>query len=277
MKKLNSVGIFGILLIIGMCLVSCTGNVKEPQSAAEKTDRETIYQVSLLQGLTFGDYHGSVSADNLKQRGDTGIGTFDGLNGELVMVDGTIYRAAGDGSVEAVSGSETIPFANVTHFDADEKQTIKDVQDFDQLRSLLNEKVRSLGLNRFYMIRIDGKFKEINVRSEYAQNEPYRPLAEVLEHDQTFFDYENIEGTVVGLYCPEYMKDLNAAGWHLHFVSEDRKKGGHVLGLSIDEAELSWDYTNGFQMILPDTEMFKNFDLTIDQSEDIRKVETNQG
>lgn len=246
------------------------------KETTETSDRETVFQVSLLQGLTFGDYHGSLSAKELKTHGDTGIGTFDGLNGELIMVDGSIYRAAGDGSVEEVEDTETIPFSNVTFIDEDEKQEISDVADFETLTNMLNEKVAELGENRFYMIRIDGEFNTVNARSEYAQEEPYEPLADVLEHDQTFFDYENVKGTVVGLYCPPYMADLNATGWHLHFVSDDRTKGGHVLGLDIANADITWDYTDGFAMHLPDNDSFNNFDLTIDQSEDIEKVEKKQ-
>ena len=75
---------------------------------------EVINQVSLLQGLTFGDYTGSVTVAELKKMGDIGIGTFDKLNGELIMLDGVVYRAAGDGSVEVVSDEETVPFADVT-------------------------------------------------------------------------------------------------------------------------------------------------------------------
>ena len=116
----------------------------------------------------------------------------------------------------------------------------------------------------------------MNVRSEYAQDKPYKPLAEVLETDQTFFDYENVDGTVVGLYCPPYMEKMNATGWHFHFVSDDKTKGGHILGLKFDSADLKWDYTDTFDMIIPDNEMFDEFDLTVDQSEDIKKVEKNE-
>ena len=77
-------------------------------------NKDVLYQVSLLQGLTNGDYYGSVPVTELKQHGDTGIGTFNKLNGELIMLDGGVYRAAGDGSVEAVSDEETIPFSIVT-------------------------------------------------------------------------------------------------------------------------------------------------------------------
>lgn len=238
--------------------------------------RDVMYQVSLLQGLTYGDYYGSIPVSELKQKGDIGIGTFDGLNGELIMVDGVVYRAAGDGSVEVVSDEETIPFSNVTFLDSDETKDLKAISDFNALCAELDKLVEERGKNRFYMIRIDGTFQAANLRSEYAQEEPYKPLVEVLEYDQTFFDYENIEGTVVGLYCPPYMSDLNAVGWHMHFISKDKTKGGHVLGLSIDEATLTWDDTDTFEMQIPQNEMFAGFDLTVDQTEDIKKVETNE-
>ena len=238
--------------------------------------RDVIYQVSLLQGLINGDYHGSVAVGELKQHGDTGIGTFNRLNGELIMLDGEVYRAAGDGEVEGVSDDETIPFSVVTFMDVDESKKLSEIPNFDALHNMLNHMVQQRGLNRFYMIRIDGMFREINVRSVYAQEEPYKRLTEVLEYHQTFFDYENIEGTMVGVYCPPYMAALNAVGWHLHFISGDKTKGGHVLGVNIADAVLTWDDIDGFEVRLPKNEMFAGFDLTVDQSGDIQKVETNQ-
>lgn len=237
---------------------------------------DTIYQVSLLQGLTLGDYYGSVTLDELKQHGDTGIGTFDRLNGELILLDGQVYRAAGDGSVEAALADETTPFAVVTFLDGDASNDLRDIPDFEALLDNLNQMVAARGINRFYMIRIDGIFRKVNVRSVHAQMPPYKPLAKVLEYDQTFFDYENIEGSLVGLYCPPYMGSLNAVGWHMHFLSADKTKGGHVLNVNIADAKLIWDDVNAFQLQLPRSGVFSGFDLTVDQSEDIRKVETNK-
>lgn len=239
-------------------------------------DRDTLYQVSLLQGLLQGDYNGSISIGELKACGDTGIGTFDRLNGELIMVDGVVYRAAGDGTVEVPSDDETIPFSNVTFMNADEEVSINNVASFDDLMEILNGKVAELGGNRFYMIRIDGVFNTVYARSEYAQDKPYEPLVVVLETDQTFFDMENVSGTVVGLYCPAYMSELNNAGWHLHFISDDRTSGGHVLDLAIEEAVITWDYTDNFEMILPDNDEFTQIDFSIDRSEDVRRAETNE-
>jgi acetolactate decarboxylase len=240
------------------------------------TDRETIGQVALLQSLLQGDYYGSVSIADLKKHGDIGIGTFDKLNGELIMVDGVLYRAKGDGSVEVPDDSETIPFSNVTFFDADETQSVEGVSSFKDLEEILNAKVDELGPNCFYFARVDGTFSKMNVRSEYAQEEPYKPLVKALETDQTFFDYENVEGTVVALYCPDYMKELNNAGWHLHFVSKDGTKGGHVLDLAIDKANIAWDQTDNFNMMLPHESFFNAIDFTKDRSEEVKKAETNE-
>ena len=86
----------------------------------------------------------------------------------------------------------------------------------------------------------------------------------------------NIEGTLVGVYCPPYMAGLNAVGWHLHFISKDKTKGGHVLGVNLANAVLTWDDTDEFQMRLPQNEKFHRFDLAADQSDAIKRIETNK-
>ena len=276
MKRIKVYHGLSLILAAGIFLTSCGSTAGGSASDGSSAGREVINQVSLLQGLTFGDYNGSVPVSRLKELGDIGIGTFDALNGELIMLEGTVYRAASDGSVEKVADDETIPFSNVTFFDADEVISLSSIDSVNTLKSELDKKVHEIGDNRFYMIRADGTFKSMQVRSELPQTEPYKPLATVLETDQTFFNYENIKGTVVGLYCPDYMSSLNAAGWHFHFISDDRKAGGHVLDLASDELKVSIDRTDNFAMALPDNEMFNNFDLTIDQSDDIKKVETGE-
>ena len=272
-----------MLLILSGCTTAAPETGTTSQNAAQpeprqtaSADRETIFQVSLLQGLTLGDYYGSVTVKELKEKGDTGIGTFEGVNGELIMLDGEVYRAKSDGSVEVAPDDETIPFSNVTFFDADTTEEISGISNINDLKDHLNGKVEEFGKNRFYMIRIDGSFKKVSARSELKQEEPYKTLADALSTDQREFDFDETKGTVVGLYCPEFMSDLNAAGWHFHYVSENKQNGGHVLDLDIDNAELKWDNTDGFNMLLPETKMFPELDLTQDQSADIKKVETNE-
>ena len=84
------------VLAVMVCAVLLTACGKEAASDEIAQNRERIYQVSLLQGLTLGDYYGSITVEELEKNGDTGIGTFNRLNGELIMIDGETYRAAGD-------------------------------------------------------------------------------------------------------------------------------------------------------------------------------------
>jgi acetolactate decarboxylase len=248
-------------------------NKLDPQA---EHNEDAIYQVALLQSMTLGDYKGTVTIKELTRHGDTGLGTFDGLNGEMILLDGVAYRAAGDGSVEIVSEQETSPFCVVSFMEADATIALKDIEDYEALSRALDRIVAERGKNRFYMIRIDGCFRGMYVRSVPKQAEPYRRLVDVLAQQQTFFHYENIEGTVVGLYCPPYMSYLNAVGWHMHFLSKDKTAGGHVLGLELADAVLTWDDKDSFRLKLPETDRFNGFDLTVDQTEDIEKVEKNK-
>lgn len=275
MKKKFLCALLAAIVFTGCSQIAEDYEMGEVERVLEN-DHDTICQISLLQGLLQGDYNGSISIGELKSYGDIGIGTFDGLNGELIMLDGVVYRAKGDGTVDIPGDSETIPFSNVTFFEPDDQFTVTDIDDFDSLTEFLDDKVEQLGVNRFYMVRIDGTFNQMHVRSEYAQTEPYLPLVEVLETDQTFFNYANVQGTIVALYCPVYMAELNNAGWHMHFISADRTMGGHVLDFQFDEATVSIDCTDNFTMLLPDNDYFNNTDFSIDRSEDVRRAETNE-
>ena len=235
---------------------------------------ESIYQVALLQSLAQGYFDGSMTVADLKSHGDTGIGTFDGLNGEMIVLDGVVYQAIGDGSVVVPADDETVPFSNVTFFEEDLTLPLSSIPDMASLQATLNEIVESNGSNLFYMVKIPGTFSFIKVRSEFKQEKPYRNLDVALAADQNEFDFENIKGTMVGLYCPDYMGDLNSVGWHFHFLTEDLTQGGHVLQVSVDEATAMLDATAGFELFLPEEEVFQNMELSKDMDEAIHKAET---
>ncbi|WP_051437724.1 acetolactate decarboxylase [Eubacterium xylanophilum] len=297
MKKTKRVyGIMAATLLASAVLTACgtTGNnstnsssnnnatnsVQADESKATTTpvqDRECLYQVSLLQDLTQGDYYGSIPVSALKERGDIGLGTFDKLNGELIMLDGKVYRADGAGKVEEVPDDETIPFASVTFFDEDDKAEFTDVKDLNDLIKKLDEKYTKDAGNYFQVVKIKGLYEKMNVRSELAQEEPYKPLAKVMETDQKFFDYENVSGTVVGVYCPVYVDKVNSSGWHFHFVSDDGTKGGHIVDLALGKGEVQWDKTTGLDMDLPEADRFGKYDFSTDQSGDVKKVEKPKG
>lgn len=233
----------------------------------------TLYQVSLLQALSLGDYTGFVTLAELKRHGDMAIGTFDGLDGEMIMVDGTVYRADSECTISVMDDSTTVPFAcAMLGSDGDPgKTSAGSFGEFsDRMAGVLDEK----GPNAPYFIRIEGRFDNITVRSIGKQAPPYRKLAEVMQ-GQTVRTFEGIRGTAVGLYCPSYMGAMNYHGWHLHFVSEDRKVGGHVLDLGFNDLSYRLTKAGSVEVALPETNRFQSLDLEEDQESDIRRIEGN--
>ena len=248
----------------------------ETKSAQTETDRETIYQVALLQSLTQGYYDGIIKVSELKKHGDIGIGTFEGVNGEMIVLDGKVYQALGDGKVQEAADDETVPFSNVTFFDKDGSAELSDINDVNALKEKLNATVEQNGKNLFYFVKMSGTFEKMNVRSELKQEKPYKTLDKALETDQREFNYDNINGTVVALYCPDYMNGLNTPGWHFHFISDDKTKGGHLLDLKFSKATAEYDATPEFEMCLTDNGDFQKMELSKDVSDAIKKVETNE-
>ena len=261
-KKLIAVSVAGIVGI---------GMASSDVSAAP-ADRESIAQIALLQSLAQGYFGGTITAGELRTMGDTGIGTFEGLNGEMIVLDGTIYQALGDGRVIVAPDSTIIPFANVTFFDKDIPVDIRDVKNKADLERELNYALK-YGANDFFMVKLHTEFSSVLFRSEYGSKEPYPTLVEALKEKQTEFTEKNIKGTLVGLYCPSYMGGLNSVGWHFHFISDDKKKGGHILELSLKEGTAHLDQTDKFTMILHNDKKFHDLNLAKDMKEDIRSAE----
>ncbi|MBQ7593084.1 MAG: acetolactate decarboxylase [Synergistaceae bacterium] len=255
-----------MFLIVILAAGTCT-------AAEDNNLSDKLFQVALLQSLMQGEYDGMLSVGDLKTFGDTGIGTFQGVNGELIALDGKIYRAIWDGSVEIAPDDETVPFANVTFFDADVTKENVNAASIEELKEILTSTAAENGRNQFYMAKVTGKMSSITVRSELVQEKPYKPLNEALKTDQREFSYEDIDGTVVALYCPDYMDGLNTPGWHLHFISSDGKKGGHVLTLSVKDCKLEMDVISEFAMIIPNRESFNEKDLATDMKKAIEEVE----
>lgn len=269
-KKLNMEGVKNMKKIFLTVLLSAFV-VFASMASGNVSDK--LFQVALLQSLMQGEYDGVITVKELKTYGDTGIGTFQSVNGELIALDGEVYQALWDGSVRLASDDETVPFSNVTFFDADLTKKNVNASSINELKKILDSLVEANGKNQFYMAKITGLMSSILVRSELAQEKPYKFLDEALKTDQREFSYENLNGTVVALYCPDYMDGLNSPGWHLHFVSENRKLGGHVLSLAVKDSTLELDIISEFAMIVPARESFNEKNLATDMKKAIEEVE----
>lgn len=210
-------------------------------------DRDVLYQVSAMSLLVNGSYDGIVTAGDLKHNGDIGLGTFEGLNGEMVVLDGTVYQVTSDGMVHIVNDSTMVPFAAVTYFDPDTSIRFEGQNNLSTLTVALDNKLPSK--NVFYAIRIHATFPYLKVRSVPAQNKPYPPLADVVKN-QSVFELKNVTGTIVGIYSPQYTNGIESPGYHFHFITDDHTSGGHVLDLTSDGLELQLDATPRFNMLL---------------------------
>jgi len=205
----------------------------------------SLFQVSTIEALLHGAYDGDVTVAELAGRGDLGLGTFNALDGELVLADGIVYRAAQDGSVHPAESSRRSPFAVVTAFQPGAELYVGVVQDIDALLGRLLPPAPTCTA-----VRIEGRFEHIRLRSVGAQQRPYAPLADVLA-GQRIFEENDVSGVVVGFCFPALERRLNLPGRHLHFLSEDRLRGGHVLSCRPAECVVRVDHEAEIEVELP--------------------------
>jgi acetolactate decarboxylase len=229
----------------------------------------TLFQVSTSGALVQGIYERAVSSAVLLNYGDFGIGTFDNLDGEMVVLDGGIYQVRGDGTVKKIVDDTGTPFAVVVKFAADQDQTIAGASSFDELRAICDN-YRNTD-NLFYAFRIDGHFDHIHTRAMKATLKGL-PLAKAAAI-QPEFDFRDIRGTLVGIWAPQFASALNVVGYHFHFLSEDRTKGGHLLECSGTNLRVRVEKLNNFHLSLPESEEFLRADLTKDASKDLAYAE----
>ena len=186
-----------------------------------------LFQASTIGALLDGAFEGDLTFAELAEHGDLGLGTVDALAGEMIAIDGEFFLADVDGAVRAIGPAERTPFAVVTAFEPTVEATLGAGLDHEALLARLDALAPADTAS--FAVRIDGRFESVRARSVPAQHRPYRPLAEVVA-DQHVFELADIEGSMVGFRFPAYVEGIEVAGYHLHFISADRRRGGHVLG-----------------------------------------------
>lgn len=231
-----------------------------------------ITQVATIDALLTGVYEGHMSLQELRSYGNFGLGTFEGLDGEMVFIDGTFYKVRADGKVYTPALSERTPFACVTAFDPDHRETITEQTDLAALEKRIDALVPEP--NRFCAFKVRGTFDHVKARSVPAQQKPYPPLVEVTRN-QPVFNLSNVQGTLIGFRSPPFVKGVNVPGYHVHFLVEDHSGGGHVLDFVMREGTLEADTVHDWLNIYLPTEnpSFARADLTVDRTGETQAVE----
>lgn len=234
-----------------------------------QVEHQTLYQVSTSGALVEGIYRGAVTIGQLRQHGDFGLGTFEGIDGEMVALDGSFYQVRSDGTVREAQDDDLSPFAVVTHFRPDKELRVADCPDLSTLFGLLDT-LRPSG-NVFYAIRVDGSFAVVHARA-MCRTEEGVPLAVAAAHQPEFW-IRDVVGTLVGFWSPDYARALGVRGYHLHFLTQDRGGGGHVLACSGRGLYLQVQQVSDLRVALPENEEFLRADLTRDRASELDKAE----
>jgi acetolactate decarboxylase len=221
--------------------------MREEELHAER-EHHVLFQASTIGALLDGAYDGDLSFVELAEHGDFGLGTLNGLDGEMIAIDGRFYRADVDGAVAEVAAGARTPFAVVTRFEPTIEEWIEGPLDHEQLLARLDLLIPAEAAS--CAIRLDGRFELVRARSVPRQSPPYRPLTEVVA-EQHVFELAEVEGTMLGFRFPDYAEGLEVGGYHLHFIDTERRLGGHVLGSHSQGLRVRLDPSSELHVELP--------------------------
>ncbi len=246
--------------------------MREEELHAE-CEPHVLFQASTIGALLEGAYEGDLSFAELAEHGNLGLGTLNGLDGEMIALDGRFYRADVDGAVGEIEPATMTPFAVVTRFEPTVDRKLEGQLDHPGLLARLDELTPAGTAS--CAIRLDGRFELIRARSVPRQEPPYRPLTEVVA-EQHVFELADVEGTMLGFRFPDYAEGIEVSGYHLHFISADRSRGGHVLASRSNGLRARLDPSSELHIELPPAVDLADPDLAASTHAAVEQVEHGQ-
>jgi acetolactate decarboxylase len=211
-----------------------------------------LYQTSLMSALIAGIYEGETTYGQIRKYGDFGLGTFNELDGEMVGFDGTLYQLRSDGSARPVTADQKTPFAVVTFFQPEQELNVVQQTTKSDLLAMIE---KATDANLFSAVRVDGIFDEVRTRTVERQVRPFPPLTEAAKH-QAEKVFTNVEGTLAGFRSPTYAQGIGVAGFHLHFLRQDRQAGGHALDYRLRAGNVQICIVHDLRVELPTSAEF---------------------
>lgn len=200
------------------------------------TDYSKMYQHGTLATLVPGLFEGTETLGEILKNGDTGIGTATGLGGEMVVLDGKPYLVKSDGHIDLIPKETQVPFATVHYSDPN----LKSITVSNLKQQELGQKIftHHSWKNVFFAVMLKGKFSQVKTRAVAAQTRPYPPLSDVADQ-QAVFEEKDSQGTVVGYFAPDLFQGMAVAGFHLHYLNDDKTMGGHLLDFTVGSGTLT--------------------------------------
>ncbi|WP_437613665.1 acetolactate decarboxylase [Erwinia sp. V71] len=252
-----------------LCVNELAGMVSSIQ---QERPESVIYQTSLMSALLSGVYEGNTTIGDLLQKGDFGLGTFNHLDGELIAFDSEVYQLRADGSAKEAHTGQKTPFAVMTFFHPHYQYRFSQQASREEVHQVINQHIRSD--NQFCALRLEGHFLQVDTRTVPCQHRPYKPMMQAVEA-QPIFHFRQRNGVLIGFRSPQYMQGINIAGYHEHFITQERQGGGHVLDYQLLHGVLKFGEISKLIIDLPDDADFLRANLNPDSlDDDIRHVES---
>ncbi|MGB1011794.1 MAG: acetolactate decarboxylase [Thiolinea sp.] len=243
------------------------------QEFTDKPEKQALYVSAPVNALIKGIYQENTTIHDVLQHGDFGLGTFNHLDGEMVALDGKVFQLKADGKAYEVSSDTRTPYACVNFFTPDSEEMIEQELSFSDLTELLERMLPSP--NMIYAIRIEGDFNYIKVRSVPRQ-ENYHPLVEVAR-EQLEYEHHNVSGSMAGYWTPTFMEALTVPGYHLHFLSQNRQYGGHLLACQTKNIRIAIQHLPKLEVGLPVSLDYLTAEFTRDLTADLEEAELEKG
>ncbi|GAA6112948.1 MAG: acetolactate decarboxylase [Apilactobacillus sp.] len=194
-----------------------------------------------------GLFDGTLTIKELMENGNTGIGSGDGLDGELIIIDNKPYKIDGDGIVSIVNDDFTVPFGNAHFADYEDVSVTPNLNSKDMSDVIFKHKPFE---NTQFSIKLHGQFSHVTVRSVYKQTKPYPNLIQTAENEHVF-EGDNVTGTIIGYYNPSPFSQIAVKGFHMHFIADDLSIGGHLSKFSGFNGHFGIQLFNDFKLRLP--------------------------
>lgn len=256
-----------LLLLTPFCIIECG-------CLHLQKEKDVLFQTSTITALLEGVFEGDITYKEVKRHGDFGIGTFNSLDGEMIGLEGRFYQIKADGLAYPFDDYMKTPFASVTFFEPDKTLLLNRHMDIEQLKQYLDNLLPTK--NIFYAIKIEGIFEYIKARSVPCQKKPYPQVSEILKN-QPIFEFQDVKGIMLGFRIPWYMKGIIVTDYHFHFITGDKKVGGHILEARLKDVKVEIDYTTELHLVLSKTDEFYKANLGENKPLDINMGVENMG
>ena len=237
------------LAIIATTLAAIALVASVPLATADDapTPSGWVSQIGTFDYLVQPDYDGLAPVRDGVRGATIGLGTFDRLDGELVLIGGTTYRVGIDGIPRVVSTSRTTPWVEAVRFTPQASMRVPAGTECSALAPLIDDLAGTTG--GMVAARLIGTFDVLTARSVPAQSQPYLPLADVVA-TQTVFPLTDVSATLVGFRTGPDLMGVGAPGLHLHGLTKARDAGGHILGCTVGtDVRLSIQRTLGVRIL----------------------------